>query len=117
VAITKIEPDFVFGRLGKSMGFEQIVMDLAGKRRSTFDLEREIYFMVLHRLLASGSGRAAEAWKVVERMIRSLDNLQQVEVLLQGRRFFLRGEIKVHASQSIRAAEVALPPVLQELIL
>jgi transposase len=48
-------------------------------------------------------------------MIRGLDNLQHVEVLLQGSRFLLRSEIKGHASQAIRAAEVAMPPVLQEL--
>jgi len=38
-----------------------------------------------------------------------------VELLLQGSRFLLRSEIKGHASQAIRAAEVAMPPVLQEL--
>jgi len=56
-------------------------------------------------------GLAAE-WAEV---IRGLDNLQQGEVILQGSRFLLRGEIKGHASQAVRAAEVALPPVLQEL--
>ena len=63
VFITKIGPDLVFGRLWKSMGFEEIVRDLAGKRRHTFDLERAVYLTVLHRLFASGSDRAAEAWK------------------------------------------------------
>lgn len=48
-------------------------------------------------------------------IIRGLDNLQQVELLLQGSRFLLRSEIKGHASQAIRAAEVAMPPVLQEI--
>jgi len=48
-------------------------------------------------------------------VIRGLDNLQQVEILLQGSRFLLRSEIKGHASQAIRAAEVAMPPVLQQL--
>lgn len=47
-------------------------------------------------------------------IIRGLDNLQQVELLLQGSRFLLRSEIKGDASQAIRAAEVAMPPVLQE---
>ncbi len=37
------------------------------------------------------------------------------EVVLQGSRFLLRGEIKGHASQAVRAVEVALLPVLQEL--
>lgn len=63
VAITKIGPDLVFGRLWKSMGFEEIVRDLAGKSRHTFALERAVYLTVLHRLFASGSDRAAEAWK------------------------------------------------------
>lgn len=48
-------------------------------------------------------------------IIRGLDNLQQVELTLQGSRFLLRSEIKGHASQAIRAAEVAMPPVLQEI--
>lgn len=48
-------------------------------------------------------------------IIRGLDNLHQVELRLQGSRFALRSEIKGHASQAIRAAEVAMPPVLKEL--
>ena len=45
------------------MGLAQIVADLAAKRRHGFDLERAVYLTVLHRLFASGSDRAAEAWK------------------------------------------------------
>jgi hypothetical protein len=56
-------------------------------------------------------GLAAE-WAEV---IRGLDNLQQVELSLQGSRFLLRSQLKGDASQAIRAAEVALPPVLQEI--
>ena len=48
-------------------------------------------------------------------VVRGLDNLQQVELLLQGSRFLLRSELKGDASQAFRAAEVALPPVLQEI--
>lgn len=48
-------------------------------------------------------------------MIRGLDNLQQVELRLQGSRFLLRSQLIGHASQAVRAAEVALPPVLQEI--
>jgi hypothetical protein len=47
-------------------------------------------------------------------IMRGMENLQQVEVLLQGSRFLLRSELKGQASQPLRAAEVALPPVLQE---
>jgi hypothetical protein len=55
-------------------------------------------------------GLAAE-WAEV---IRGLDNHQQVELFLQGSRFLLRSRLKGDASQAICAAEVALPPVLQE---
>jgi transposase len=48
-------------------------------------------------------------------VVRGLDNLQQVELVLQGSRFLLRCELKGDASQAIRAAEVLLPPVLQEI--
>jgi transposase len=48
-------------------------------------------------------------------IIRGLDHLQQVELHLQGSRFLLRSQIKGDASQAFRAAEVAIPPVLQEI--
>lgn len=51
-------------------------------------------------------------WKEI---IRGLDNLQSVELLLQGSRFLLRNGLTGDASQAIRAAEVAMPPVLQEI--
>ena len=41
--------------------------------------------------------------------------LQQVELFLPGSRFLLRSQLKGDVSQAIRAAEVALPPVLQEI--
>ena len=63
VSITRIGPDLVFGRLWQEMGLAQIVADLAAARRHEFDLERAVYLTVLHRLFASGSDRAAEAWK------------------------------------------------------
>ncbi len=63
VSIQKIGPDLVFGRLWKTMGFAEIIGGLAAGRRHEFDLERAVYLTVLHRLFASGSDRAAEAWK------------------------------------------------------
>jgi len=63
VSIRKIGPDLVFGRLWKSMGFGEILLGLAGKRRHRFDLERAVYLTVLHRLFVSVSDRAAEVWK------------------------------------------------------
>ena len=63
VSILKIGPELVFGRLWQEKGIAEIIRELAAKRRYGFDLERAIYLTVLHRLFASGSDRAAEAWK------------------------------------------------------
>ena len=63
VSIRKIGPELVFGRLWQEMGIAEIISRLAAKRRYGFDLERAVYLTVLHRLFASGSDRAAEAWK------------------------------------------------------
>ena len=68
VSILKIGADLVFGRLWKSMGFEEILRDLAQGRRHGFDLERAVYLTVLHRLFSSGSDRAAESWKENQRI-------------------------------------------------
>ena len=58
----------------------------------------------------------ARGWKAEwAEIIRGLDNLQQVELLLQGSRFLLRGQISGDALQALRAAEVAVAPVLQEI--
>jgi hypothetical protein len=48
-------------------------------------------------------------------VIRGLESLQQVELILQGTRFLLRSQMVGDASQAVRAAEVALPPVVREL--
>ncbi len=63
VCVRKIGADLVFGRLWEGMGIKNILRGLAGKRRHEFDLVRAVYLTVLHRLFASGSDRAAEAWK------------------------------------------------------
>ena len=47
-------------------------------------------------------------------IIRGLDNLQLVELKAQGSRFLLRSQITGDASQALRADEVAMPPVIQE---
>jgi transposase len=67
-------------------------------------LKRELELRILDK------GLDAE-WKEV---IRGLDHLQQAELHLQGAKFLLRGQLTGHASQAVRAAQVALPPVVQE---
>jgi hypothetical protein len=63
VAVRRIGPDLVFGRLWQESGIPEALGVLLKGRRFEFDVERAIYLTVLHRLLASGSDRAAERWR------------------------------------------------------
>ena len=50
-------------------------------------------------------------WKEI---LRGLDNLQQVEVRLQGKSFLMRSQLCGDALPALRAAGAALPPTIQE---
>ena len=63
VAVRKIGPDLVFGRLWQESGIPEALRLLLKGRRFEFDAERAIYLTGLHRLFASGSNRAAERWR------------------------------------------------------
>jgi hypothetical protein len=63
VAVRKIGPDLVFGRLWQESGLPEALRALLKGRRFEFDVERAIYLTVLHRLFVSGSDRAAERWR------------------------------------------------------
>src|SRR5437763_4492043 len=63
VAVRKIGPDLVFGRLWQESGIPEALSALLKGRRFEFNVERAIYLTVLHRLFASGSDRAAERWR------------------------------------------------------
>jgi hypothetical protein len=63
VAVRKIGPDLVFGRLWEQTGVAAVLAELLAGRRYEFDVERAVYLTVLHRLFASGSDRAAERWR------------------------------------------------------
>jgi Transposase DDE domain len=63
VAVRKIGPDLVFGRLWQESGIPEVLRPLLKGRRFEFNVERAIYLTVLHRLFASGSDRAAERWR------------------------------------------------------
>jgi hypothetical protein len=63
VAIRRIGPDLVFGRLWKESGIPEVLRSVLKARRYEFRVERAIYLTVLHRLFASGSDRAAERWR------------------------------------------------------
>ena len=57
-----IGPDPVFGRLWAEVGCRDVLNSLLTDRRSGFDVEREIYLTVLHRLMVSGSDQHASGW-------------------------------------------------------
>jgi hypothetical protein len=58
----RIGPPRVFGRLWKQLGIPEVLKQLLAGRRYDFPVERAIFLTVLHRLMVSGSDRAAERW-------------------------------------------------------
>lgn len=58
----KIGPPKVFGRLWEQTRTPKIIKKLLTDRKYEFDVERAIFLTVLHRLMVSGSDRAAEQW-------------------------------------------------------
>jgi len=60
--VIKIGPPLVFGRLWQELGLPAILDTLLAGRRYGFAVERAIFLTVVHRLMVSGSDRAAEQW-------------------------------------------------------
>ena len=58
----QIGPALVFDRLWRETGCREVIAGLAQGRRHGFDLERVVFFSVLHRLMQAGSDRRAEQW-------------------------------------------------------
>jgi hypothetical protein len=66
----------IFERLWQLSGCRDVLEHLAGKRKFGFSLERAVFFTVLHRLLTSGSDRAAlQKWQD-DYEIEGIDTLQ-----------------------------------------
>jgi len=63
VAVSRVGPDLVFGRLWEQLGIGSTIHQALEGRHYGFEVERAIYLTVLHRLFASGSDRAAERWR------------------------------------------------------
>jgi hypothetical protein len=63
VAVSRVGPDLVFGRLWEQLGMVPTIQRALEGRHYGFEVERAIYLTVLHRLFASGSDRAAERWR------------------------------------------------------
>jgi len=55
-------PPLVFDRIWSDLGLPQVLDELLRGRRFEFPIERAIFMTVLHRLMVSGSDRAAEQW-------------------------------------------------------
>lgn len=68
VAVQRVGPDLVFGRLWENLQLPAILRRTLELRRYEFDVERAVYLTVLHRLFASGSDRAAERWRQAYRL-------------------------------------------------
>lgn len=59
VSIMSVGADLVFERLWKELRIDEAIRLALAGRRFQFDVERAVYFTVLHRLLKSGSDRSA----------------------------------------------------------
>jgi hypothetical protein len=59
-----VGPVLVFERLWQQTGCQHVVRQLLEGRRFEFDVERAVFLTVLHRLICSGSDRAADKWKI-----------------------------------------------------
>src|SRR5262245_13032421 len=63
IASWRIGPALVFERLWEETGCRSVIAELSGARKHGFALERAVFLTVLHRLVVSGSDRAADRWR------------------------------------------------------
>jgi hypothetical protein len=54
----------IFAKLWRDTGCADVLTQLLSSRRFAFPVERAVFLTVLHRLLAPGSDRAADRWRV-----------------------------------------------------
>lgn len=59
----RIGPALLFERLWEETGCRAVIEDLLAARAFEFAVERAVFMTVLHRLMVSGSDRAAERWR------------------------------------------------------
>jgi DDE family transposase len=62
-AARRIGPSLLFERLWVGTGCRAVIEELLRTRRFEFAVERAVFLTVLHRLMVSGSDRAAERWR------------------------------------------------------
>jgi hypothetical protein len=63
VSRQRFGPVAIFERLWRETGCAAVLRRLLAQRRFEFAVERAVFLTVLHRLLVSGSDRAADKWK------------------------------------------------------
>jgi transposase len=71
----KIGPPMVFERLWKETGIGKCIQFQLKGRRFRFDVEAAIFLSVMHRLMISGSDRAAEKWRHDYRISQNMEAL------------------------------------------
>jgi transposase len=71
----KIGPSTIFERLWKETGIKQCLQSQLKERRFRFDVEAAIFLTVMHRLMDSGSDRAAEKWRHDYKIPKSVEDL------------------------------------------
>lgn len=59
-----IGPPMIFERLWRETGCQAVIESLVKGRKFGFPMERAIFLTVLHRLVAPGSDRAADRWRL-----------------------------------------------------
>jgi transposase len=59
----RIGPALIFERLWRETGCQAVIEGLLKERAFEFPVERAVFMAVLHRLMVSGSDRAAEKWQ------------------------------------------------------
>jgi transposase len=62
ITTRRIGPVLVFERLWKESGISEILSELLGERFFEFNVEKTIFFSVLHRIMESGSDRNCHKW-------------------------------------------------------
>jgi hypothetical protein len=63
VSRLRFGPVAIFERLWRDIGCGEVIRRLLNNRQFEFAVERAVFLTVLHRLLVSGSDRAADKWK------------------------------------------------------
>jgi hypothetical protein len=59
----RVGPGLVFERLWTETGCRAVIEELARDRKFGFAIERAVFLTVVHRLMVSGSDRAADKWR------------------------------------------------------